>query len=49
MPFEGVPAGARFPSYKGQRNHVGQWWTATNGDLASALVRRLPKPRTFAN
>jgi hypothetical protein len=22
-----------FPSYKGQRNHVGHWWTATTGDL----------------
>ena len=22
-----------FPSYKGQRNHVGRWWTATTGSL----------------
>ena len=22
-----------FPSYKGQRNRVGRWWTATTGSL----------------
>ena len=22
-----------FPSYKGQRNHVGRWWAATTGSL----------------
>lgn len=33
VPFEACQPARGFPSYKGQRNHVGQWWTATNGDL----------------
>jgi hypothetical protein len=33
VPFEsGVPVRG-FPSYKGQRNHVGRWWTATMQSL----------------
>lgn len=33
VPFEACRPARRFPSYKGQRNHIGQWWTATNSDL----------------
>ncbi|WP_214367032.1 TnsA-like heteromeric transposase endonuclease subunit [Pseudonocardia sp. H11422] len=33
VPFESCLPVRGFPSYKGQRNHVGRWWTATTGTL----------------
>ena len=33
VPFEECMPVRGFPSYKGQRNHVGRWWTATTGSL----------------
>ena len=33
VPFEECLPVRGFPSYKGQRNHVGRWWTATTGSL----------------
>lgn len=33
VPFESCWPVRGFSSYKGQRNHVGHWWTATTGDL----------------
>jgi hypothetical protein len=33
VPFESCRPVRRFPSYKGQRHYVGQWWTATTGTL----------------
>jgi hypothetical protein len=33
MPFESCLPVRGFPSYKGQRHHVGRWWTATTGTL----------------
>lgn len=33
MRFESCRPVRGFASYKGQRNHVGQWWTATTGAL----------------
>jgi hypothetical protein len=33
VPFEECMPVGGFPSYKGQRNHVGRWWTATTGSL----------------
>lgn len=31
--FERVPPVRRFPSYQGQRNFPGEWWSATSGEL----------------
>ncbi|WP_202970923.1 TnsA-like heteromeric transposase endonuclease subunit [Saccharothrix sp. ALI-22-I] len=31
--FESCSPVRTFPSWKGQRHHVGQWWTATTGTL----------------
>ena len=33
MPFESCQPVRGFPSYKGQRNLIGRWWTATTGTL----------------
>ena len=33
VPFEECMPVRGFPSYKGQRNRVGRWWTATTGSL----------------
>lgn len=33
VPLEDCLPVRGFPSYKGQRNHVGRWWTATTGHL----------------
>ena len=33
VPFEECMPVRGFPSYKGQRNHVGRWWTATTRSL----------------
>ena len=33
VPFEECLPVRGFPSYKGQRNRVGRWWTATTGSL----------------
>ena len=33
VPFEECMPVRGFPSYKGQRNHVGRWWTATTGSV----------------
>ena len=33
VPFEECMPVRGLPSYKGQRNHVGRWWTATTGSL----------------
>ncbi len=33
MPFESCRPARGFPSCKGQRIHIGPWWTATTGDL----------------
>ena len=33
VPFEECMPVRGFPSYKGQRNHVGRWWTPTTGSL----------------
>ncbi|MEU0490775.1 TnsA-like heteromeric transposase endonuclease subunit [Nocardiopsis sp. NPDC006139] len=30
-PFESVPPIRSFPSFRGQRNNTGRWWTATTG------------------
>ena len=35
VPFEECMPVRGFPSYKGQRNHVGRWWTATTGSLVA--------------
>ena len=48
VPFEECMPVRGFPSYKGQRNHVGRWWTATTGSLVgyeSWLERDWPTPR----
>jgi len=34
VPFEARRPVRGFLSYKGQRNHIGHWWPAINGDLA---------------
>jgi hypothetical protein len=33
VPFEACTPVRGFPSYKGQRHHIGRWWTATTGGL----------------
>ncbi|EWM09700.1 hypothetical protein KUTG_00004 [Kutzneria sp. 744] len=33
VPFESCRPVRRFPSYKGQRHYIGQWWTATTSTL----------------
>jgi hypothetical protein len=33
VPFESCRPVRGFPSYKGQRNLIGRWWTATTGTL----------------
>ena len=35
VPFEECMPVRGFASYKGQRNHVGRWWTATTGSLVA--------------
>ena len=47
VPFEECMPVRGFPSYKGQRNHVGRWWTATTGSLVNPFAQGTQRDSTF--
>ena len=47
VPFEECMPVRGFPSYKGQRNHVGRWWTATTGSLVDPFAQGTQCDSTF--